>query len=100
MVLASAAAAWWFLRCERTCAATDRGAESLFKRGDFLSALSLIDATDARCHCARFTSGDAPTQYALAEACLRQLLSQGRSAEVEGFLASARGPILKELSKR
>jgi hypothetical protein len=100
MALASVAAAWWwwYVRCERDCAAADHKAEELFRRGELLSALALIDAMDARCHCERFTSGDAPLQYTLARTCLRRLLSQGRSAEVEAFLTHVRGPILKELS--
>ncbi len=102
MVLGSVAAVlwWWYMRCERACTAADRAAEDLFQRGELLSALSLIDAADARCHCGRFTSGDAPPQYALAQACLRGLLSRGQRAEVERFLARVRGPILRELSNR
>lgn len=90
---------WWFVRCERDCAASDREAQELFRRGELLSVLTLIDGTDARCRCSRFTSGDAPAQYALARACLRQLLIEGRRDEAEGFLARARSPILRELAK-
>jgi hypothetical protein len=97
-VAGTAASWWWFVCCERNCAATDRHAQDLFQRGDPLAALALLDKFDARCNCARFTSGDAPPQYALAQACLRQLFSEGRSVEVQALLAHARGPILKELA--
>jgi len=89
---------WWFVLCERDCAAADRHAQDLFQRGELLAALALLDKVDARCDCSRFTSGDAPPQYALAQACLRQLRSEGRSVEVQDLLARARGPILKELA--
>jgi len=98
LTAATAAAWWWFRRCEHACLEVDLGAQNLFERGELLSALALIDAVDARCHCARFSSGDAPPQYALAQTCLLQLLSKGRSAEVESLLRHARGPILRELA--
>jgi hypothetical protein len=88
------------VRCERDCAAVDRDAQDLFQHGEFLSVLALIDAVDARCRCSRFTSGDSPPQYALAQACLRQLLSEGPNAEVERILLRARGRILMELAKQ
>ena len=96
---AAAAAWWWFVRCARACVAAEHAAQDLFQRGELLSALALIGAVDARCRCSRFTSGDAPPQYALAQACLRQLLNEGRSTDVEHLLAHARGPILTDLSK-
>ena len=98
LVAIAAVCWWWFARCERACAAIDRDTQELFQRGELLSALALIDAVDARCRCARFTSGDAPPQYALALTSLRQLLIEGRSSEVRRLLANARGPILKELA--
>jgi hypothetical protein len=90
---------WWFVHCENACVAADHAAQDLFQRGELLSLLRLIDGVDARCRCARFTAGDPPPQYALAQACLRQLLGEGRSAEVEHLLTQTRGPILKDLSK-
>jgi hypothetical protein len=102
LLIVAAAAAWWywFTRCERACAALEVEAQYLFQRGEFLAALTLIDTVDARCRCERFTSGDTPPQYALAQACIRQLLSEGHSAEVGRLLTSARGTILRELAKR
>lgn len=100
VMAAGLAAWWWFVRCDRTCAAADRVAQTLFERGELLSALALIDSTDARCRCARFTSGDASPQYAIAAACLRALLAEGRRTEAERVLAQARGSILRELAKR
>ena len=96
--LAGALGFWWCVRCDGDCAVADGDAEGLFRRGEPLAALSLLDVVDARCRCSRFTSGDAPPQYALAQACLRRLLDEGREAEVEGLLARARGPILRELA--
>lgn len=88
----------WLARCERACLAADQDAEYLFRRGELLAALAVIDNVDARCRCARFTSGDAPPQYALAQACLRELQNDGRTAEVERVLARTRGTILRELA--
>ncbi len=86
---AAIAAAWWrFARCARACVAAENAAQDLFQRGELLSALALIDAVDTRCRCARFTSGDSPPQYTLAQACLRQLLSEGRSTEVKHLLSA------------
>lgn len=86
---------WWFVRCEAVCAQADRDVEDLFGRGNWQSALDMIDGVDARCHCSRFTSGDAPPQYAIAEATLRGLVAKGRREEAERALARARGPILR-----
>jgi hypothetical protein len=97
-VSAMAAAWWWFVRCEHVCARADQDAQDLFQRGELLSTLSLIDKVDSRCSCTRFTSGDTPPQYAMAQVCLRQLLNEGRSTEVEQLLAHAHGPILSELA--
>jgi hypothetical protein len=97
LTTAFVAARRWFARCERACAAADRDAHDLFQRGELRSALAVIDAVDAKCRCSRFTAGDAPPQYALAQACLRELLEEGRGAEAEDILAQARGPILRGL---
>ena len=97
--LAVAAAWWWFVHCKRTCTEVDHNAHDLFRRGELMSVLTLIDAVDTRCRCERFTSGDASPHYALAQACILQLLNEGRSDEVKCFLMRARGPILKELAK-
>jgi hypothetical protein len=91
---------WWFVQCEQECAVTDRDAQTLFQRGEFYSVLVLINAVDTKCHCSRFTSGDPPTQYSLAQACIRQLREKGLSRDVEDFLIGVRSPILKELAKR
>lgn len=89
---------WWpFVRCQELCAQIDREAESLFGRGELVAALALIDRTDARCRCSRYTSGDAPAQYAIAEACLQQLLREQRTDELRRILSAARGPIIKSL---
>ncbi len=98
-VIAGIAAWLWYARCERICLVTDRKGEDLIKRGEYLSLLALINDVDGRCNCTRFTSGDAPAQYALAEACIRLLLNDGQSAQVNQIMANARSPILKELSK-
>lgn len=100
LLVAAGAAAWWwwFVRCERDCIAAERHAQELFQRGELLPALALIDQVDARCNCARFTSGDAPPHYSLAVVCVRQLRGEGRSLEVQDLLEHARGPILKELA--
>src|SRR5687768_592462 len=58
---------WWFVRCGHECMEADRDAQNLFQQGELWSALALIDTVDAKCHCSRFTSGDAPIQYALAQ---------------------------------
>jgi hypothetical protein len=100
VLLAVAGAWWWFVRCERVCAALDRDAQELFERGELLTALERIDRVDARCRCSRFTAGDAPPQYTLAQASLSRLLSAGRHNEVQQLLAQARGPILKEFATR
>lgn len=89
-------AAWRYVNCDAACSEADVKIERLFDRGEFLSALMLIDKIDARCNCGRFTSGDPPSQYSLAQACFRQLSSDGRTAEMEMLLANAQGPILKE----
>jgi hypothetical protein len=91
---------WWFVRCEQECGEVERDAQGMFQRGELLSAIALIDAVDARCRCARFTTGDASPQYALAKACLERLLTEGQSPEIGRILAHARGPILKELAKQ
>lgn len=95
--VAGAARWWWLARCERACANADRDAHTLFNRGEVVAALELIDAVDARCDCSRYTSGDAPPQYALADACLRQLLRDQRSADFRRIASNARGPILRAL---
>jgi hypothetical protein len=100
VVLVVLSAWWWFVRCERNCGEVLRHAQDMFERGELSLALARIDAVDAKCHCSRFTSGDAPPQYSLAQACLERLLSEGRLDEVERLLAQAQGPILKELGKR
>jgi hypothetical protein len=89
----------WFMGCERTCVTTDYNVQKLFQEGSFLSVLILIDSTDARCHCTRFTSGDAPFQYTLAQLCLQELLSSDQRVEVEALLAHTRSPILRELAR-
>jgi len=91
---------WWFVRCETDCAAADRAAEDLFERGELLSVLELIDTVDSKCHCSRFTSGDAPTQYALAQECVRQLRGKGMTTELERLLMHSRSPILMEVANR
>jgi hypothetical protein len=88
----------WFVRCESTCAEAQSDAENLFARGSYLEALAVVAAADAKCRCARFTSGDAPPQYALADACLRALIDDGRRAEVEVLVEQSGGPILRELA--
>ena len=99
-VLAGAlGACWWIGRCERDCAAAEVAAQSLFDRGDALGTLGVIDSADARCRCSRFTAGDAPALYSLAQACLRKLADSGRTADASRLLAGARGPILQELAK-
>lgn len=85
-------------RCERACESGDEDAQELLRRGDPLAALRLLDEVDARCRCARFTSGDAPPQYALAIACLQRLRDEGRDAERRQALVEARGPILRDLA--
>jgi len=87
----------WFVRCDELCAQVDREAASLFDRGELVAALELIDRTDARCRCSRYTSGDAPAQYSIAEACLQQLLREQKTAELRRILARARGPIIRSL---
>jgi hypothetical protein len=100
VALAGAGWWWWHARCETACAEVDRGSQEMLERGDLVAALTLIDGVDARCRCGRFTSGDAPPQYSLAQACLGRLRTAGRSAEVDALLNKARGPILIELGKR
>jgi hypothetical protein len=97
---ATAVLAWWNRqRCARACDDANYEAETLFQKGDFLSALTLIDQVDTRCNCSRFTSGDMPPEYSLAQACLRQLLNKGQDAEIHFILARTRSPILMELRK-
>ena len=99
-VLAAASGAlwwWWGLRCERVCARVDLDAERFLERGDLLPALELIDRTDARCRCERYTSGDAPPQYAVANAALRELVRAHRLGELRSVASRARGPMLKSL---
>jgi hypothetical protein len=101
LVTAGAASLWWwFVRCEWDCEEVDHEAQKLFQQGEFLSVLMLIDDVDARCHCSRFTSGDSPPQYALAQACLKQLLDKEQNEDIGLILARARGPILRQLAKQ
>lgn len=93
--------AWlWYVRCEKACAAAEHTAQDMFQRGEVVSVLEFIDDMDTRFNCARFTCGDAPPLYALAEACILKLSSDGQSSEKEKVLANARGRMLKELAKR
>ena len=87
-----------FVRCERACAEAQGDAEDLFAQGRYLEALAVIGSNDSKCRCARFTSGDAPPQYALADACLRALLDDGRRAEIDELVEQTGGPILTELA--
>ena len=81
-------------RCERRCGAALAEAEGLFAAGQALGALRTLDAADARCDCARFTSGDAPPEFSLAIACGRRLQAGGQQAELNALLSTAKGPIL------
>lgn len=91
--------AWWrYADAERACAAAEGDARRLLQDGDAEGALRLIDGVDARCRCARFTHGDAPPQYTLAGAALRQLRDRGGGDAARRLLAEARGPLLRELA--
>jgi hypothetical protein len=90
---------WWFPVCEHACSAMQREVQELFERGEYVAALTRLDRVDARCHCSRFTSGDMPPEYALAEVCIRRLRAEGRGPELDGLLERARGAILHELSR-
>lgn len=101
IVLAGGAGAswWWYVAADDECREADRNAADLFDRHELVQSLKLVDEVDGRCDCARFTSGDAPPQYAIAWACLRQLDREGRGSEAREVLASARSPMLKSLAK-
>jgi hypothetical protein len=100
VVAAALSAWWWFVHCEYRCATADHDSDALYQRGELWSALALIDSTDAGCRCARFTSGDMPPQYAVAQACIRALRQEGRGADVDRLLARTRSSILQELAKQ
>jgi hypothetical protein len=102
VVAAAGAAVWWrrIVRCEHDCSGVDHDSQEMFRRGELLFALALIDGVDARCHCSRFTSGDASPQYALAKTCIEALVKEGQHARVKQLLAQARGSILKELAQQ
>lgn len=89
---------WHRDRCESDCAAAAHESAGLLARGEAQAALKLLDAVDARCTCERFTSGDAPPEYSLAQACIRKLQSAGRTQELDEILARATGPILKSIA--
>jgi len=101
LVLASGAGAswWWHVTAERECHEAERNAADLFDRHEPIQSLEVVDEVDARCNCARFTSGDEPGQTSIARACLRQLSREGRVSEAREVLGRARGPILRELAK-
>jgi hypothetical protein len=93
------AAVIWAKRddCERACVDAERTAAILFERDELVGALKRVDEVDVRCGCGRFTAGDAPPQYTLAQACLTRLRAEGQAAAIERLRVRARGPILREL---
>jgi hypothetical protein len=96
----AAAGAWVrYARAERDCARAERDARRRLEEDDPAAALALLDRVDARCRCARFTRGDAPPQYTLADAALRRLEARGEHTRARRLLAGARGPLLRDLAR-
>jgi hypothetical protein len=99
VAVGTAAVATWrrMLRCESACAEAERQVEELVGDRRFTTALEVIDAIDRTCRCSRFTSGDAPSLYALADLCLRQVLTGEIAGEQRLIIAGARGSIIRGL---
>ena len=87
----------WLDRCDQTCVVAEEEAAEVFQLGHYGAALERIDVADARCGCERFTEGDAPRQYTLAQAALREMFAAEQGLEASRILAGAQGPILREL---
>lgn len=88
-----------FQRCEQACIKADVKAQSLFEDGQYMAVLLLVDKTDSHCGCSEYTSGDAPSQYALASISMDRLLADtAQYAQLKKLIQRTKSPVLNKLA--